>query len=426
MNYERVEVDTDVGGGDPLLGVFDIKGGVTAIPVISHGNNTVSALWDMGTGESTLAQGGTQIMASVLDLGLQASSLASDPLGTLISWGLDFLVGLIQPLEDALEWVSGSPGDMRDAATIWGRVCEADVKLSEGLAETLTPLAEWTTSDGTCAKQRIDDLAAALFRLAKAANGLENVLSWAQALAEIIKEAIKWLISELLRFLIIVIFPKVAAAMVTFGATLASAVGLAVAESARVTMRATSFINRVKQAFAVLKDAFATFLTDSLPGIAIASLQNSSSSLGGDGVSGEAPSAGGGGGAISISALREAAPVISHICEDTSGVADVVSTAQSEDLTWGVCGLFFANDYNAKVQELSQLTGAASQTLSTFSENLTNAANDWEGTDEELAAIFDGLDVDALELSHDQANEGSLRGGFRNPAETGLSAHRRG
>lgn len=392
MNYERVDVDTDVGGSDPLLGVFDLGGAASAVPVLGHTINSGSAIWDMCTGESTLQEGGAQILSSVVDLGMQANSLASDPLGTLISWGLDFLVGLIQPLEDALEWVSGSPDQMRDAATIWGRVSEADVKLSEALAETLTPLAEWTTSDGETAKGRIDDLAASIFGLAKSAGGLESVLSWAQALAEIIKEAIKWLISELLRFFLIVVFPKVAAAVATFGASLASAVGLAVAESARVTMRATTFINRVKQAFAVLKDVFAKFLSEALPGIAISSLQNSVSSLGNGGVEGDAPETGGGGGAISISALREVAPTMEMISEDTSGVADVVSTAASDDLTWGICGLFFANDYNAKVQELDSLTSSASGTLHTFSENLTTAADDWNGADEELAAVFDSLD----------------------------------
>lgn len=392
MTYDRVDVDADVGGSDPWLGVFDFGGAVTAVPGIGHAVNAGSAIWDMGTGESSLEQGGTQILASVADLGLQGSSLASDPLGTLISWGLDILIGLIQPLEDALEWVSGSPGDMRDMATIWGRVREADVKLSEALAETLTPLSEWTTGDGSAAKGRIDDLAASVFALAKSANGLEQVLSWAQALAEIIKEAIKWLISELLRFFLIVVFPKVAAATVTFGATLASGLGLAVAESARVTMRATTFINRVKQAFAVLKDAFATFLKETLLPVAISSLQNSGSSMGPDAVTGDAPTADGGGGAISISALREVAPILELISEDTSGVAEVVSTAASEDLTWGICGLFFANDYNEKVQELNSLTSAASSTLHTFSENVTSAADDWDGADEELAAVFDGLD----------------------------------
>ena len=157
-------------------------------------------------------------------------------------------------------------------------------------------------------------------------------------------------------------------------------------------MRATTFINRVKQAFAVLKDAFATFLKETLLPVAISSLQNSGSSMGPDAVTGDAPTADGGGGAISISALREVAPILELISEDTSGVAEVVSTAASEDLTWGICGLFFANDYNEKVQELNSLTSAASSTLHTFSENVTSAADDWDGADEELAAVFDGLD----------------------------------
>ncbi|GAB3998509.1 hypothetical protein GCM10029992_24520 [Glycomyces albus] len=403
-DYERVSVDTDtdtwVQNADQAIGIpgVNIVGGVMSAPGLGHVNNIGSGIWDMASGEADLQAGMVSILASVTDLGLQAAGLASDPLGTLVGWGLDILIGLVQPLEELIHMVSGDPGAMRNTATIWGRVAEAEVKLSQALVDTLEPMADWTTADGLKCRGMIDDLAASIFQLAKTGNGLQTVLQTAQALAELIKGAIKWLLSQLIKYFIMVVAPQLAASIATFGATAASAIGLAVAETATTTIQATRFTTRIMQAFSELAQAFRGFARNALPGMVIGSLQGSGASLpdGPGSTGGGSDTAGSGnGGTIDPDVIEEVAPTLAKIAEDASGVAEVVDTTASDELTWGICGLAeWVTEYEEKAAELKEHTNTASQTLNTFSSQVTGAAQDWRTTDEDLASAFSGLESD--------------------------------
>ncbi|WP_026924343.1 hypothetical protein [Glycomyces arizonensis] len=401
--YERISVDTDTGNWvknvDRAIPGSDINvvNGLMSAPGLSHLNNIGSGIWDMASGEMDLEAGVTQIVATVADLGFQTAGLAADPLGTLIGWGLDILIGLIQPLEDLIHMVSGDPGAMRDTAAVWGRVAEADADLSQALAGTLTPMAEWTTADGVACRGRIDDLAASVFQLAKCANGLQTVLQAAQALAELIKGAVKWLLSQLVKYFVMVVAPQVAASIVTLGASLASAIGLAAVQTSYAILKATKFTTRITMAFGELAQAFAAFAKEALPGMVVGSLQGSGASLpDGPATSGGGPAAGpGDGGAVDPEVIREASPTVTKIAEDAAGVADVVSTTAADEMTWGLCGVAgWVGQYDEKVQELQGLASAASATLNAFASNMRAAADDWQSADDEIATAFNDLDGD--------------------------------
>ncbi len=72
----------------------------------------------MVTGDTGVAEGLTDIALGAASLGSQAGAFIADPVAALAAWGLDILLSLVTPLQDALDWVTGSPGDMEDAAGV--------------------------------------------------------------------------------------------------------------------------------------------------------------------------------------------------------------------------------------------------------------------------------------------------------------------
>ena len=405
-DYERVSVaestDTsplpskDNSEGD----FFDVGAGAQGAPFLGQANNITSSIWGMAEGETDIVNGTVQIAASVADVASFAGSIGTDPLGALFGGLVDILVPLIQPLEDLIHEVSGDPNGMRDAADKWAAISEADNKLSEALAETLTPLADWTGSDGDSARARIDDMAAGLFGLAKQCSNASQILGVAQMLAEAIKEAIKWLLAKLIEFFVIKIVPQLAAASVTFGATAGTALATASVEAATTTTKAVGFTQKIIGAMTELGKLIMEVVDSDLGGIITASLQYTPGALGSSlssGPSGDAPTAGSGGGNVNADpdVLDEVSPTVDMIAEDVSGVADEVSDTVQDELTWGLCGAVgFVGNYDGIVNEINTLHQDASTSMNTLSENISGAAEDWRNADADSSDLFKDVDTE--------------------------------
>lgn len=403
-DYERIKVEDspshsplpskDNAGGD----FFDWGAGAAGVPVLGQANNVTSSIWSMAAGDTDIVNGSLQVLASVGDLANFAGSTVTDPLGALFGALVDVLVPLVQPLEDMIHQVSGDPNGMRDAADKWGAISEADGALSEALAETLTPLADWIGSDGDAARARIDDMAAGLFGLAKQCSDVQQILGIAQVLAEAIKEAIKWLLAKLIEFLVIKVVPQLAAASVTFGATAGTAMLTASVETARTTVEGVGFVQRIIGAMTELGQLIVKIIGTNLGGIITASLQYTpgvlGSSLGGPG--GEAGTAGSGSGVhADPDVLDDISPTVDMIAADAAGVADEVTATVQDELTWGICGAIgLIGGYDSLINEINGLHKDASSSLTTLSENIKGAAEDWRATDADSADLFANVETD--------------------------------
>ena len=404
-DYERVTVEDptdfstlpskDNAEGD----ILDPGAGAAGVPLLGQANNIKSAIWGMAEGETDIAGGTMQVLASVADVAGFASNVGTDPLGALFGALVDILVPLIQPLEDLIHQVSGDPNGMRAAAEKWGAVSEADNQLSQALAETLTPLADWTGSDGDAARARIDDMAAGLFGLAKQCSNAQKILAAAQLLAEAIKEAIKWLLAKLIEFLVIKVVPQLAAASVTFGATAGTALVTASVEAARTTTKAVGFTQKIIGAMTELGRLVMQVVTSDLGGIIVASLQYTPGVLGNalnSGPGGEAATAGSGSGVDADPAVLEGvSPTVDMIAEDAAGVAEEVTAAAQDDLTWGLCGAVgFVTGYNGIVDEINSLHKDASTSLNQLATNISDCAEDWRTSDADAADLFANVETE--------------------------------
>jgi hypothetical protein len=81
----------------------------------------------------------------VIGAGLDALAIISDPLGTLLQYGVAWLIEHVKPLSDALDWLAGDPAQISAHAQTWRNVA---VGLRTD-ADELIRAARWDTVEWT-------------------------------------------------------------------------------------------------------------------------------------------------------------------------------------------------------------------------------------------------------------------------------------
>ena len=74
--------------------------------------------------------------------GLDALAFISDPIGSLLQYGVAWIIEHIKPLSEALDWLAGDPGTAADAYRTWtGQQRDAVAALARA-AETMAAITE--------------------------------------------------------------------------------------------------------------------------------------------------------------------------------------------------------------------------------------------------------------------------------------------
>ena len=399
-DYERIQVDTDLSSDNPVDNVMDDLPGISAVQGVNQVADASGTVWDMVNGDTGVAEGLADITLGAASLGSQAGAFIADPVATLAAWGLDILLSLVTPLQDALDWVTGSPGDMEDAAEMWKRIAQAEVDLSQAVVDNMQPLSNWAGLDGAAAALKTDLTAAGFYGAGVMADEIAGCLAAAQVMADTIQSIVKFLISLLIKYFITEIAPMILAGAATFGATAATGVAWASVRAAQTATSVASKISQMTGLFGRLMGVLAKIGASNTAVVAIDALRNSipdaiGMSQDAEGSFQSIQAAQGPGLSLSVdpAEITEAAPVFEQIAEDAAGVADVVSGTAKDDLTWGITGWFFAGDYNRQVEDLKQLMTEAKSTVQTLAENIRRAGEDWEGADAEIEQIFKDIEL---------------------------------
>ncbi|HEX2144693.1 MAG TPA: hypothetical protein VHG10_09315 [Glycomyces sp.] len=217
-------------------------------------------LWDSFQGEDVDI---TKASAATMELGAQAVGWITDPIGALISNGLDFLIHVIQPLEDILGFVTGNPDRLQNAIDRWNNIEQACYALAQEVQHvSATGLGEWDDQASAIAKVRIDELGDAIGGIGVKAGTCQHWLSVAQALAQTLQEVIKSIISSFLSQLIMTWLAALAAAAVTFGGSTAAAASWTSIMSARNIMQATKTLASGKNISSMLMTSIKSVTTD--------------------------------------------------------------------------------------------------------------------------------------------------------------------
>src|SRR5690606_39784071 len=203
----------------PYCDCTPIDGVTMNIPVVSTGTSLAQNIYGSIAGDDRLSSAAS-IPGDILGLAGEGLMAMKDPIYALTSAGLSIVLELVEPFNDAIEAVSGSPGDMERAETAWGEVAGALNTLSGDTASVIGDnTTQWQGTDADAATEQLEALAAAIAAAGNEASNVQRIASWCKMLAEAIKALIESILAELVSWLITRGLAALAAGPWTFGAS---------------------------------------------------------------------------------------------------------------------------------------------------------------------------------------------------------------
>lgn len=128
---------------------------------------------------------------------LDMLSLAIDPLGTLVSWGVSWLMEHVKPLKDALDWLAGNADEVAAHATTWSNVAAFTDQARIQYADRLrTEVSAWFGASGDAYRAHADMQLQVLQGLATAAQGISSAVEGAGLLVALVRGIVRDLIAE--------------------------------------------------------------------------------------------------------------------------------------------------------------------------------------------------------------------------------------
>ncbi|MEE6257572.1 ADP-ribosyltransferase [Plantactinospora sonchi] len=138
-----------------------------------------------------------------LSTSLEALGLVVDPIGSLVSYGVSWLMEHVKPLSDALDWLAGDPDQIAANAQTWRNVAQHAAQTAADLrAAVASELAEWAGPAATAYRTNIGIQVDALNSAAQSANGIGSAVEGAGLLVSLVRELVRDLIADLVSILI--------------------------------------------------------------------------------------------------------------------------------------------------------------------------------------------------------------------------------
>jgi uncharacterized protein YukE len=141
----------------------------------------------------------------VVGAGLDALSLITDPVGTLLQYGLSWLIEHVKPLSDALDWLAGDPAQIAANAQTWRNVSESLRQSVIDLANAVrNDLTSWDAQAGSAYRDWSKQQQDAIEGLARAADTMGTLTECAgfliAAVRMLVRDAIATVVSRLITY----------------------------------------------------------------------------------------------------------------------------------------------------------------------------------------------------------------------------------
>lgn len=176
------------------------------------------------------------------------TTFVMDPIGWLVSNGLNILLELVQPLQDALHQVSGDGPAIGHASDNFVGIAQGFVALAEDFEKTGdTQLKEWLDEAGAEAKKALGEFSTGIRGVGSAAGSVAEVLQMWSMVMVVIEEVIKAIISELISWLITLWLPALATSVISFGGSVAAAMTASIAKAASVLTKVLGYLGKFGQ-----------------------------------------------------------------------------------------------------------------------------------------------------------------------------------
>ncbi|TDV51003.1 hypothetical protein [Actinophytocola oryzae] len=190
------------------------------------------------------------------------TGIATDPLGWLIGQGLNFLITVVQPLQDLIHFVSGDGPALANAAGNFNKIGQGLAEYGEKFVQTMQEqLKDWSGDAKAAAQARLERFATGIGGTAGQSGDIAQLLQVSSMVMTVIEEFIKALLTEFVEWLVLIWIPAIAAAAPTFGGSIATAWTGTFAKGATTTAKATKQVSKLQKVLNMLKDLLAKLQT---------------------------------------------------------------------------------------------------------------------------------------------------------------------
>ncbi|GAB2973400.1 hypothetical protein [Saccharothrix stipae] len=139
----------------------------------------------------------------VAGVGLEALSFVVDPLGSLFSAGVSWLIEHVKPLSDALDWLAGNADLVASHAQTWKNVAKAVGEVRDDYTrDVAADTAGWQGSAGDAYRAAAARTADVLGGGSTAADGFGSAVEMAGVVVAVVREVVRDLIADLVGRLI--------------------------------------------------------------------------------------------------------------------------------------------------------------------------------------------------------------------------------
>ncbi|GLY41234.1 hypothetical protein Amsp01_072570 [Amycolatopsis sp. NBRC 101858] len=176
------------------------------------------------------------------------TDIATDPLGWLVGQGLNFLIGAVQPIQDAIHFVSGDGPALGIAADNFTAIATGLDQLAKNFAEVAdTSLANWKGNAGDAARTSLGEFAHGIGGVSAKSGDLAQMLQLSSMLMSFIEDLIKAILTELITWLVMIWIPALAAAVPTCGASVATAGTASEVKLGTTAAKTTQKVSKVRE-----------------------------------------------------------------------------------------------------------------------------------------------------------------------------------
>ncbi|RZS30507.1 hypothetical protein EV193_11627 [Herbihabitans rhizosphaerae] len=176
-----------------------------------------------------------------------AATIIADPLGWLLSQGINFAMTAIPPLKDLINVVSGNGDVLAAAAKEYGGVATDLDTMGRDLVDTCRKgVPEWDGQAAEAAEQRVARFATGTGGIAGKAGNVGQLLQMYSIVMKLVEDFIKGILSDLAEWMALTWIPALVAGPFTLGGSIAAAASATV-------IKATTAIRRALEKVTVLK-----------------------------------------------------------------------------------------------------------------------------------------------------------------------------
>lgn len=149
---------------------------------------------------------------------MDALGLMTDPLGTLVSWGVAWLIEHLKPLSDALDWLAGNPGRIGGYVATWQTLSGRLTALGGDYRDAVSRQLEgWTGPAAAAYRDHAGQHVAALDALGRAAQALSTITEGAAMLVALVRTMVRDLIADFVSVLAVRLWEWLAEEAASFG-----------------------------------------------------------------------------------------------------------------------------------------------------------------------------------------------------------------